>query len=123
MKPYSLDLRRRVLEAYRGGEGSQRQLAVRFRVSLSFVRNLLRLERETGDVAPRPHGGGHPPTLDPRAMRALVRLVRSTPDATLDELRERVREQTGHQVSRPTMCRAVRRTGWRRKKNSPRLGA
>lgn len=123
MKPYSLDLRRRVLDAYRGGEGSQRQLAARFRVSLSFVRNLLRLERETGDVAPRPHGGGHRPTLDPQAMRALVRLVRSTPDATLDELREQVREQTGYQVSRSTMCRAVQRTGWRRKKNLPRLGA
>ena len=123
MKPYSLDLRRRVLDAYRGGEGSQRQLAARFRVSLSFVRNLLRLARETGDVAPRPRGGGHSPTLDPQAMRAVVRLVRSTPDATLDELRELVREKTGHQVSRSTMCRAVRRTGWRRKKNIPRLGA
>ena len=65
MKPYSLDLRHRVLDAYRGGEGSQRQLAARFRVSLSFVRNLLRLARETGDVAPRPHAGGHRPTLDP----------------------------------------------------------
>ncbi len=123
MKPYSLDLRRRVLDAYRGGEGSQRQLAARFSVSLSFVRNLLRLARETGDVTPRPHGGGHRPVLDPQAMRAVVRFVRSTPDATLDELREQVREQTGHQVSRSTMCRAVRRTGWRRKKNLPRLGA
>ena len=65
---------------------------------------------------PRSHGGGHRPVLDPQAMRAVVRFVRSTPDATLDELREQVREQTGHQVSRSTMCRAVRRTGWRRKK-------
>ena len=123
MKPYSLDLRRRVPDAYRGGEGSQRQLAARFRVSLSFVRNLLRLARETGDVTPRPRGGGHRPTLDPQAMSTVVRLVRATPDATLDELREQVREQTGHQVSRSTMCRAVRRTGWRRKKNLPRLRA
>jgi transposase len=123
MKPYSLDLRRRVLDAYFGGEGSQRQLAARFRVSLSFVRNLLRLARETGGVAPRPRGGGHRPALDAQAMSTVVRLVRAAPDATLDELREQVLKRTGHEVSRSTMCRAVRRTGWRRKKNIPRLRA
>jgi transposase len=85
------------------------------------VRNLLRLARETGDVKPRPHGAGHRLTLDLQAMRVVVRFVRSTPDATLDELREQVCEKTGHHVSRSTMCRAVRRTGWRRKKNIPRL--
>src|SRR5438270_592446 len=45
MKPYSLDLRRRVLGAWQRGEGSQRQLASRFSVHLTFVRNLLRLYR------------------------------------------------------------------------------
>jgi len=123
MKPYSLDLRRRVLDAYRNGEGSQRRLAARFSVSLSFVRNLLRLVRETGGASPRPRGGGHRPKLDPQAMSAVVRLVRATPDATLDELREQVLRQTGREVSRATMCRAVRRAGWRRKKNVPRQRA
>jgi transposase len=36
------DLRGRVIAAYVAKEGSQRQLAQRFKVSLSFVRNLLR---------------------------------------------------------------------------------
>ena len=58
MKPYSLDLRRRVLGAWQRGEGSQRQLASRFAVHLTFVRNLLRLYRQTGSIEPRPHGGG-----------------------------------------------------------------
>jgi transposase len=71
----------RVLDAYIGGEGSQRQLGARFRVSLSFVRNLLRLARQTGGLAPRPRCGGHRSTLDAQAMRALVPLVRPTPDA------------------------------------------
>jgi transposase len=43
MKPYSLDLRQRVLDAWQRREGSQRQLAARFSVHLTFVRNLLRL--------------------------------------------------------------------------------
>src|SRR3954453_21207970 len=58
MKPYSLDLRRRVLGAWQRGEGSQRQLASRFSVHLTFVRNLLRLYRQSDSIEPRPHGGG-----------------------------------------------------------------
>ena len=123
MKAYSLDLRQRVLDAYQNGEGSQRLLAARFRVSLSFVRDLLRLRRETGDVAPRAHGGGHRPKLGQQAMSTLEQAVRATPDATLDELSQAVFERTGCSVSRATICRAVKRTGWRRKKNIPRLRA
>lgn len=38
--PLSIDLRQRVIAAYQAKEGSQRQLAERFKVSLSFVRDL-----------------------------------------------------------------------------------
>jgi transposase len=37
MKAYSLDLRQKVIDAYNYKEGSQRQLAKRFSVSLSFI--------------------------------------------------------------------------------------
>lgn len=47
---YSADLRHRVIEAWENKEGSQRQLAQRFKVSLSFVRNLLRHYRSSGQV-------------------------------------------------------------------------
>ena len=40
-KPYSIDLRNRVIVAWVAQEGSQRQLAERFKVSLSFVKNFL----------------------------------------------------------------------------------
>ncbi|WP_233154060.1 hypothetical protein [Scytonema sp. HK-05] len=39
---YFEDLRRRVIAAWLANVGSQRQVAQRFKVSLSFVRNLLR---------------------------------------------------------------------------------
>ncbi|MDZ8257328.1 hypothetical protein [Nostoc sp. ChiQUE01b] len=45
---YSKDLPYRVIMAWVAKEGSQRQLAQRFKVSLSFVRNLLRHYRESG---------------------------------------------------------------------------
>lgn len=56
--PYSVDLRKRVIQAYQAKEGSLRQLAERFKVSLSFVRDLTRRYRETGKVEPHPHGRG-----------------------------------------------------------------
>lgn len=42
-------LRDRVLAACFTKEGSQRQIATRFKVSLSFVRNLLRRYRTSGE--------------------------------------------------------------------------
>ena len=58
MRPYSNDLRLRVVQAYENQEGSMRQLAARFRLSLSCGRDLLTRYRTTGSVAPKPHGGG-----------------------------------------------------------------
>ena len=52
MKAYSVDLRQKVIDAYNQREGAQRQLAKRFRVSLSFVENLLKRYRSDGTVEP-----------------------------------------------------------------------
>ena len=45
MTPYSQDLRQRVLDTIQRGEGSVRQIARRFLVSVSFVTRLLHLHR------------------------------------------------------------------------------
>jgi transposase len=63
MKPYSLDLRLRVIQAYERREGAMRPLATRFAVSLSFVCALITRYRATGTVAPKPHGGATLPNL------------------------------------------------------------
>jgi transposase len=63
MKPYSCDLRHKVIKAHNNQEGSQRQLAKRFSVSLSFVQDLLRRYRNSGTVEAKPHGGGQKPKL------------------------------------------------------------
>ncbi len=90
MRPYSLDLRQRVAAALDAHEGSQAPIAQRFRVSVSFITRLLRHRRQTGALAPKPHGGGHPPALDRDARDRLRRAVRERPDATLAELAGRV---------------------------------
>lgn len=112
MAAYSQDLRQRVLDAIAREEGSLRQIARRFVVSLSFVVRLLQLHRHTGSIAPRPPGGGHPAALGPDDLERLKELVRQQPDATLDELRQRL----GASCSLTTIWRALEKLRPPRKK-------
>ncbi|NEP87289.1 MAG: hypothetical protein F6K18_10875 [Okeania sp. SIO2C2] len=56
-RPYSEDLRLKVINTYFPGEGFLPEIAARFKVSLTFVRNLLRHYRQTGSVKPKKRGG------------------------------------------------------------------
>src|SRR4051794_9915250 len=116
MTPYSQDLRQRVLDTVQRGEGSLRQIARRFLVSVSFVTRLLRTHRDTGALEPKPHGGGNPAVLTPGDLERLRDLIRQQPDATLEECRQ----QLGLSCSTMTISRALRQSGLPRKKKIPR---
>jgi transposase len=105
--PYSLDLRERVWAAYHAGEGTEMQVAKRFGVSFSFVRNLVRRVRETGNVVPKAHGGGRSPAFDEHGLEQLARAVAELPDATLEELKGKLRRERKLRVSRSALGRAV----------------
>src|SRR3954451_24914223 len=90
MQPLSNDLRSRILDAVDNREGSRRKLAVRFKVNTSTITKLLRLRRETGSLAPRPHGGGVEPTLDHDALERLRKLVQEAPHAPLPGPKQRM---------------------------------
>lgn len=115
---YSRDLRQRVLEAYKAKEGSQRKLAERFKVSLSFVQRIIKRQKETGRVNPKAHGGGAKALLGHKELEKVQQLVAAQPDALLSELCERLAAQTGTIVSVTTMHRAVKRLKLTTKKNS-----
>ena len=117
MRAYSTDLRQKIVHAYERRLGSQRALAALFGGRVSFVEKLLRRHRKTGDVAPKPHAGGHKRRLAAAAETLLREAVRETPDITLEDLCTRVAETQGLQVSVPTMCRALQRLGLPRKKS------
>jgi transposase len=68
MKAYPQDLRQRILDTVHRGDGSLRQIARRFLVSLSFVTRLLQFQRSIGSLVPRPHGGGNPAVLGPNDL-------------------------------------------------------
>jgi transposase len=105
--PLSVDLRQRIIAAYEAKEGSQRQLAERFKVSLSFIRDLRRHQRETGTVEPKPHGGGAVAKIAKEQLPMVEALVKAQPDALLKELCERFAQHTGVEVSVSTMQQAV----------------
>ena len=102
MDAYSIDLRKRVLQDCDAG-GRTRQVALKYRVSESWVRRLKQRRRESGEITARSSRNKLQPQWLPHAER-LQALVAEQPDATLRELRERL----GVSLSETTLCRALR---------------
>jgi transposase len=117
MAPYSLDLRQKILQAYAGGGASQRELAERFVVSLSFVEKLLMQQRRTGHVEPKPHAGGKPSRIDVAARLQLQQWLAQQPDLTLAELAERLHHTLHIRVSSSRLCGVLQELGMPRKKS------
>src|SRR3954470_4488537 len=118
MTPYSQDLRQRIVDTVKRGDGTIRQVAERFLVSLSSVTRLMHLYRSTGSVEPRPHGGGNPAVLTPEDLQRLRELIRQRPDARLEECPTAL----GASCSLMTISRARSQLGLPRKKKVPRRG-
>ena len=116
MKPYSNDLRQRVVYAYENKQGSYRVLAERFMVSLKFVYDMIKLYRQTGSVSPKPHAGGCAPKISGNGLKTLGELHKETSDATLQELCHEFYGQTGIEVSQSAMHNTLIRLGLSRKK-------
>ena len=108
MKPYSLDLRQKVVETYEAGGISQRQLAKNFGVTLSFVQGLLKQKRELGTIAPRVRTQQTPTKLNAEQLEVLRQLVEEQPDATLAEFQERLHQKTGVLIGIATVDRMIR---------------
>jgi transposase len=107
MRPFSPDLRQRIIAARDAGQPTA-VVAERFRVSPRTVRRYRQRWRAHGTLAPTPHPGRH------RKIRgddeALLReQVLAAPDATLREHRLQWHARTGVWVSESTLCRALQR--------------
>lgn len=107
MKAYSLDLRQKIIDTYLEGKISQRQLANQFRVALSFVEKLLKQYRETGSLAPKVRSQQTPTKLNQEQLNVLAAIVSENNDATLDELRLLLEQQTGVLIGRSTLDRML----------------
>ena len=118
MKPYSSDLREKIIQAYLNGNGSLRDIAERFLVSLNFVWLLWQHYLATGSVEPKPHAGGHVSVMTLERLSILRDRVEEQNDATLNELQEKFHEKTGILVSAGTLSNALKKLKLPRKKKT-----
>ena len=113
MKPYSMDLRQRVLADCDAGLPTK-VVADKYRVSTAWVRRLKQRRREDGSIAPRTATPGPKPALGPHADQ-LRAMVHRNPGLTAGEYRDRL----GVRVAVVTVWRTLRRLGLTFKKSSP----
>jgi transposase len=116
MKAYSVDLRQKIIDVYNSDNLSQRQLAQRFRVTLSFIQKLVKQYRKTGNIAPKVRIEQTPTKLKAENLNVLQELVNANNDATLEELRHQLAQKTGILIGRSTVDRMLKRLNITRKK-------
>jgi transposase len=117
-KPISEDLRERVVEAYEEGEGTQEELAERFKLSRSSVFRYLQRRQNGEPLQARPHGGGRPTPFDVFGLERLLEIVSDKPDSTDRELSKEFTRRTGKNTSRAAISRALKKIGLTRKKKT-----
>ena len=117
-KPYSLDLRERVFRYVNEGH-SCRAAAAHFRVSVSFVVNLMKAFRMRGSLAPKSSGGRRHAKLEPhRAF--LLQKVSEKADITMPELAAELAAATCQKADPASLSRWLIRIGYRFKKRMAR---
>jgi transposase len=105
-----MDLRLRVVAAIAGGM-SCRQAAARFGVSPSSVIRWWQLERQRGSCAPGKLGGDRRSGRIEAEAGFILSQVAATPDITLAELAEKLRQERGLSVAIGTVGRFFERRG------------
>jgi putative transposase len=119
-KPYSIDLRERVVAAVENGGLSRNRAAAQFGLAISTVINWVRRFRETGSVAPGKVGGYRPKTI--RGEHRVWLLERIKTDFTLRGLVVELAER-GVKVDYRTVWNFVHAEKQRYKKNGYRQRA
>ena len=114
MKPYSEDLRTRIVKALQEGGMSKPEVAHLFDVSLSSVKRYARLASQGTSLEPR-RGGGRPPKVDQTTERLLEEDVQKRPTATVFERRRFLERLTGKSLSDSTIRRVLKRLGFSQK--------
>jgi transposase len=118
-RPYSNDLRARVIEAIEAG-ASRREAAERYELSPSVVVIWAQRWEETGSVAAKPSGGSTSPLEEYEEF--LMGLIVEQPDLTLDEIVAAVGRK-GIKGRRRAVWRFFERRNISYKKNFVRGGA
>jgi transposase len=112
------DTRQRAITAYLNHQGTQTQIAELYGVDLRTFQRWLFRYRQTGETSPLPRGHRRA-VFEGATLKALDKLVRRNPDATLEELK--TLSETPCSIM--AIHRALIRLDYRYKKNAPRQRA
>jgi transposase len=118
MNAYSEDLRMKIVQALRRGMGKS-EAARTFCVSLSSIKRYAKLAEEGRSLAPKKRPSSKP-KIDERARRLLAADLEEHPFLTLQQRCEYLLRVTSVEVSRSTVCRAIKRMDATRKKGADR---
>ncbi len=119
-RPYSRDLRERVVRAVEGGLSRRRTASV-FGIGIATVIDWVAVWRESGRVSAKPMGGDRNSRL--KGERAwLLERIDAVPDLTLEEIRAEL-AQRGLRVGFGTVWRFFAAEGVSFKKNRARRRA
>lgn len=115
-RPYSQDLRERVVDA--AAASSRRQAAARFEVGIATAIRWAAAAAATGTVAARPQG--RPPGSKLDVHEAFLRgLIDEQDDITLEEMRARLLAEHGFKVGLGTLWRFLDARDLTYKKRQP----
>ena len=87
-----------------------------FGIGVASLNRWLRLERETGDLQPRPKAGGNKSPIDDDGEKFLKRYIKTHVDVSLKELVKLLEEKVNIKTSKSAVSRALARMGITRKK-------
>ena len=119
-RPYSRDLRERVVRAVEGGLSRRRTASV-FGVGIATVIAWVRVWRQSGRLVAKPMGGDHSSRLKSERAWLLARIA-AVPDLTLEEIRAELADR-GLRVGYGTVWRFFAAEGISFKKNRARQRA
>jgi len=112
-RPYSQDLRVRVLRAAKESPLKRNEIAAQFQICPATLYRWQRQEREAGRTAPKPHAGGRRSQIQ---LDVLRELVREKNDRTLAQLARLYGERTGQPISLSSVDRWLKWAKITRKK-------
>jgi len=115
MKAYSVDLRRRIVAAVRGGM-SKAEAARTFGVGDTSVKRYVNLAEQDESLEPG-KAPGKQSKLTESGTRLLEADLHERPAASYDSRADLLHELLGIRVSRATICRTIKRMGYSRKKD------
>jgi transposase len=118
MTTYSIDLRKKVFDAYENSRTKDKEkIAKRFKVSYDFVNDLMNLFAETGSIEPRKGAVGRSSKLNQEEYDFLYSTVKSSNDKTLSELCDLLEKEKGMKVGTTVMFRALKKLNLTLKKS------